>query len=467
MVAVSGNTAIVGSRFMNVGGKSGAGVVYVYVRSGSKWTKQAELTAPDGIANDQFGAAVALSGNTALVQAIYRSVNGQSYAGTVYVFVRSGRTWKRQAEFEDPSPAANEDFGASLALSGNTAAVGLPYKSVNGNTDAGAVYLYQRSGTTWSAPVELTAADGATSDLFGADGLALSGHTLLVGAIGRTVAGHTFCGAVYVFTGSGLAWTQSTRIDDPNAVTGDSFGIATAVSGGTVLIGAPSQTVGGLAGAGAAYVFEGTGASWTKVAELDDPNAATGDQFGHAVALSGATAVVGAPGRKVGLSGGVGVAYDYSGAGPVWKAQGQLPHPDAFAGDEFGSSLSFSADTVFVGAPSKWVAAAEMRAGVAYAVLAYPHVRITLKASAPSIKLGKSVVVRGAVDPPVPGIGTVSISRRVNGKLSPLKKGAVSASGVFAVSVKPASAGTWTLVATYRVGASTFKSKAVTVTVKA
>jgi hypothetical protein len=138
--------------------------------------KRTKLTASDGATDDQFGHSVAVSDSTAVVGA-----HGHNSAtGAAYVFVRSGTTWSQQAELTASDATAGDDFGWSVAVSGSTAVVGAQYR----NAETGAAYVFVRSGATWSQQAQLTASDGATNAYFGFS-VAVSGSTAVVGAYGH------------------------------------------------------------------------------------------------------------------------------------------------------------------------------------------------------------------------------------------------------------------------------------------
>ena len=164
-VAISCSTVVVGAWGKN----EGAGALYVFVRSGTAWSQQAELTADDGGTDNSFGRSVAISGSTV--------VAGASAKDAAYVFARSGGAWSQQAELTAADGSAGDVFGSGVAISGSTAVVGASGK----NTDAGAAYAFVRSGTAWSQQAELTADDGAEFDQFG-ESVAVSGSTAAVGA---------------------------------------------------------------------------------------------------------------------------------------------------------------------------------------------------------------------------------------------------------------------------------------------
>ena len=271
-VALVGDTALVGAPLA-----ARAGAVYVFTRDGSRWTQEARLIARDGAAGDWFGRAVALRDDIALVGAWYK----QHHAGAAYVFVRHGSGWSQQAKLTARDGVAEDYFGTSVALSGNTALVGAVGK-YDGN---GAAYAFVRNGACWTQQALLTAGDGKLNDAFGT-AVALSGETVLVGA--GSANGNR--GAAYVFVRAGSHWSQQARLTANDGVAFDWFGWTVALSDDTALIGAwyrHNRT-------GAAYIFMRRKGSWAQQAELTAGNAATDDCFGSSVALSRGTSLVSA-----------------------------------------------------------------------------------------------------------------------------------------------------------------------------
>ena len=227
------------------------------------FVQQAELTASDGAAGDQFGFSIALSGdgNTAVVGAFGHTVNGNVYPGAAYVFTNSGGNWSQQAELSASDGAAGDWFGDSVALSGdgNTAVLGASGHAVNGNQIQGAAYVFTNSAGSWSQQAELTASDGVYDDEFGISvALSSDGNTALVGALFHTVNGNTnYQGAAYVFANSAGSWSQQQELTASDGAGGDLFGNSVTLSsdGNTALAGAPYHTVNGNANQGAAYTF--------------------------------------------------------------------------------------------------------------------------------------------------------------------------------------------------------------------
>jgi hypothetical protein len=349
-VALSGNTAIVGAYGDDVGANNGQGSTYVFTRSGATWTQQAQLNAAGGATNDQFGVSVTLSGDTAIIGAYLDDVGANNNQGSAYVFTRSGSTWTQQAQLNATGGAADDRFGYSVALSGETAVVGANADDVGANTNQGSAYIFVRSGTIWTQQAQLTAASGAASDQFGIS-VALSGDTAIVGAYVDDVGANTDQGSANVFTRSGSTWTQQAQLTATGGAPSDWFGISVAISGDTAVVGAYFDDVGANADQGSAWVFSRVGSTWIgpdfQALGSDGTDL---DQFGYTVALSGNTAIVGAPFDDVVANGNQGSAYVFTRAGTTWTQQAQLFATGGASADVFGWSVAISGDTVLVGA---------------------------------------------------------------------------------------------------------------------
>lgn len=299
--------------------------------------QQAYLKASNTAANDFFGYSVAVSGDTAVVGACYedsnatgvngnQSDNSLSQSGAAYVFVREGTNWSQQAYLKASNTGSGDRFGASVAVSGDTIVVGAYYEDsnaagVNGDesnnsaTDSGAAYVFVRSGTTWSQQAYLKASNTGAEDYFGQT-VAVSGDTVVVGAEYEA--------------------SVATGINGDGA-NNDGFAC------------------------GAAYVFVRSGTSWSQQAYLKASNTGLGDFFGHSVAVSGDTVVVGAYGEAsaaVGVNGNQsdnsasasGAAYVFMRSGTVWSQQAYLKASNTGANDLFGTSAGASGGTIVVGA---------------------------------------------------------------------------------------------------------------------
>ena len=217
-------------------------------------------------------------------------------AGALYPVRVDPLVWVQVAELTAGDGAEDDDSSQSVAIDGDTAIVGLPGENIGANPSQGAAYIFVRRGTTWIQQAELTASDGEQTDVFGYS-VAVSGNTALVGALYHTVGADPGEGAAYVFVRDGTTWTQQAELtaSDGAELGQCGFGSTVALSGGTALVGAPGRGCYPDAPArGAAYVFVQSGASWTQQAEFTASESAPGDGFAAAVAVSGDTAIVGA-----------------------------------------------------------------------------------------------------------------------------------------------------------------------------
>ncbi len=343
-VAISGDTALVGQSGDLLGASFvGSGAGYVFVRSGTTWSQQAKLVTSTHATGDSCGRSVALEGDTAVVGCV-RQTGTVTRQGVVYVFVRSGTSWTQQARLTASDPAADDNFGVSVAISGETLLVGAHGHNDHG-ADSGSAYVFVRSGTSWTQQAKIDAADAAAGDLFGVS-VDLSGDTALVGA--QTADPHgTDSGAAYVFVRSGSLWPQQAKLTAPDGAAGDRFGISVRLSGNTALVGSFGDDIGSVTDAGSAYVFVQSGTSWTQQAKLTANDGTASDGFGRSVVVSGDTAVVGAEADN----GNKGSAYVFVRSGSSWIQQTKLQAADGVANAHFGRSLALESNTVMIGAP--------------------------------------------------------------------------------------------------------------------
>lgn len=333
-VALDGDTALVGALNHGVGEHAEQGAAYVFARSGGRWAQIAELSAGDGAREDHFGAAVALRGETALVGAPDHDLS----RGAVYVFVKSGATWTQAAKLGAGDAENMALFGAAVAFDGDTALIGAPGHAIGSEYERGAAYVFAGSGASWTQQDKLLAADGAGRENLGA-AVALDGDTALVGAPRHPVGENKDQGAAYVFSRSGGSWTEVALLAAGSGGPSDFFGASVALSGGTALVGARGHAQ------GAAYLFTGV-TGWAAGAEITAPDGAYSDQFGAAVALSGGIAVIGAPGLNLNQ----GAAYVFAHSGGEWAQAAEITASDGDIGDGLGSSVAVTGGTALVGA---------------------------------------------------------------------------------------------------------------------
>jgi hypothetical protein len=339
-VAISGDTAVIGASYdAHAGSESGA--AYVFQWDGVSWIQQAKLVASDAAADDWFGVDVSIDGDTIIVGALRDDNNGTENAGSAYVFQRNGTAWTQQAKLTTSDTPASRQFGKAVSISGDTVIVGAWQDGAQGSY-AGAAYVFQRSGVVWTQQAKLTASDAASSDFFGFD-VAISGDTAVVGAI-YDDDGASGAGSAYVFQREGVNWPEQQKLTASDI--GDSFGNAVALDGDTILIGSYTKDVGGASTAGAAYVFEKSAATWIEQQKLTASDADTSDQFGWSVAINGDVVLVGA--ITIGKSG---FGYTFSRTGATWTQQQKLVASDAATDDGFGDAVAIDKDMIVIGAP--------------------------------------------------------------------------------------------------------------------
>jgi hypothetical protein len=348
-VAVSGATVVVGARGDDIGGNGEQGSAYVFEIHRGSWVETQKLTASDGAAGDQFGASVAVSGATIVVGAVADDIGGNGDQGSAYVFERHRGSWVETQKLTASDGATEDFFGVSVAVSGATIVVGAFLDDIGGNGDQGSAYVFERQGGSWGETQKLTASDGAVDNLFG-NSVAVSGATIVVGAHRDDIGGNVYQGSAYVFARRGGSWVETQKLTASDGAAGDLFGLSVAVSGATIVVGAPGDNIGGNVYQGSAYVFVRRGGSWVESQKLTASDGAAGDLFGASVAVSGATIVVGAPGDDIGGNGDQGSAYVFERQGGSWVETQKLTASDGAAGDEFGASVAASGATIVVGA---------------------------------------------------------------------------------------------------------------------
>jgi esterase/lipase superfamily enzyme len=345
-VAISGSTAIVGAVYDDDAG-SWSGSAYLYNFSDPCNITEIKITASDAAADDRFGRSVAISGNTAIVGARLDDDacpgDPGCNSGSAYLYYLSDPCNITEIKITASDAAAGDQFGWSVAISGTTALVGASLND-DASENSGSAYLYDFSDPCNITEIKLTASDAALGDQFGYS-VAISGTTAIVGAYKDDDAGGD-SGSAYLYDFSDPNNIIETKLTASDAATGDFFGNSVAISGSTALVGAYRDDDAG-GDSGSAYLFDV--ATGSQIAKLTASDAATGDFFGASVAISGSTALVGATGNDdVGSSSGSAYLYEFTDPNNIIETK--LTASDAEAWDEFGDSVAFSGATAIVGA---------------------------------------------------------------------------------------------------------------------
>ena len=353
-VAHDGDTLVVGSR--EIGGGNGA--ADVFVRVDNVWVHQQRLTAPDPAGGDEFGASVAVDDDTVVVGApgrdaeVLPGIFGDG-VGAAFVFTRSGTTWSHSQTLVPVDRGTTDSAGQTVAIEGGTLLVGVPNTRFDGDGESvgasgGAVDVYVRdggTGGTWSRQqrVQPTSVESFSGFRVGTS-VALDGEALVTGALFDSTDESGRAGGAFVFVRTEGVWSeQGHLLAGDESAEFDRLGSSCAISGDTVLLGAPAAD----GDAGAAYVFVRDGGTWSKVARLTRPGAADGERFGESVALRGDAAYVGA----IHVTSSTGEIVPFTRTDGSWTPSDALDAPVAF-GSGLGASLAFGGGTLVAGAPT-------------------------------------------------------------------------------------------------------------------
>ncbi len=358
-----------------------------------------ESATSNASAGDFFGSSISISGDTLAVGA---SSSGEGSTGEVYVFTRSGGDWVQQALLKASTPGANDLFGSSVSISGDTLAVGALLEDSSGTginsgldgdnltVNSGAVYVFTRNAGEWSLQAYIKASNTDAGDQFGSS-VSISGDTLAVGAIGEDSSGTGInsslggnnlamsSGAVYVFTRNAREWSQQAYIKASNTDVSDNFGSSVSISGDTLAIGAPLEDSSAISvsidgtgetdnfteNSGAVYIFHRSDTDWFQEAYIKPFNTDADDIFGLDVSMSNdylAVSAVGEDSNGSGINGGSqldnsnassGAVYVFSRKIPTWVQKAYIKAFNSDAGDVFGSSISLNGENLAVSAVSE------------------------------------------------------------------------------------------------------------------
>jgi hypothetical protein len=338
-VGIYGDIAAVGAAFDN----GNRGSVYVYQRNGSAWPYQATLVPSEAIVGDQVGAYTEVYGNQVFAGSPAHGTAMGPYPGAVFVFQQNGSTWTETQMLQANPPVGGGRFGARYAVDGTT----LIISGTNTSSQAIAYIFTNTGGGHWTQTGTLQPAEGGD---FGTH-VSISGNVAVIGAAGGLNGASAATGVAYVFTRSGGVWTETTRLTGVTSVAGDQFGTSVSVSGDTIVVGAPHESVSGST-KGVAHVYKYSSGSWNEVTQLFAADGMSGNTFGKDVRVCGQRVFVGSSNLSQGSNSAEGAVYQWNNVGGVWTPQGEftLPAPGS-SNAYFGDHLGVSASGLIVGAP--------------------------------------------------------------------------------------------------------------------
>lgn len=335
MCAASGDVLVIGARADSPNGIYLAGAAYVFVRSGTDWTEHQKLVASDAAPGDLLGMNVKVLGDAIFVWSPF-----DEPGGSVYVFTRSGDVWTEHQKLTgDPS----HGFGSCIADDG-------PDRLLIGAAAGEAVYDFRLVGEQWTEHGRLASSDGAPGDQFG-DWVATDGDTLMVAAMSADHSTLTDAGAVYVFERTGDSWAEAQKLTASDAASGDTFGNFVEIDGDTAVVGAINDDHSGFTGAGALYVFNRIGGVWTETQKLVAHDPGTDRGFGFSPWLDGDRLTVGASTLWWHSTPDAGALYVFTRQADTWIERQEFTPADGEIGDAFGSGMCASGGFIFTGAP--------------------------------------------------------------------------------------------------------------------
>lgn len=337
-----GNMALCGSPMSDLSGKVDAGAAY-YFDYGTSWGQRTKITAADSAAGDNFGSALAMSGDGAMAAIVAHNAIGG--LGAVYIFTRSGSVWTQAQKITVPGCIKL----ATVDMSGDGTVVVIG-DNIYGGTGNGKAYVFVKFGSTWEKTADLVPSDSSSGDGFGLavaiTRAATSGqYHIVVGAPEKS----SKTGAAYVFVGSGSSWTQQAKLTPSGGQIGGQFGFSVALTNtrDRIVIGAPDATVSGYSKAGAIYPYaiHSDGVTWnagTRLVQSAYWGLEAGSAFGRSVAVaSNATILAGQPGYSDGgVTVDIGRAYVLEVSGNTWIFSATIESSSLNEGDAFGISVA-------------------------------------------------------------------------------------------------------------------------------
>jgi hypothetical protein len=349
-VAISGNYAFVGAPSDDVGSNADQGSVSIYQHNGVSWILLQKITDATGSAGDRFGTQVSISGNYAIVGSPLDDDGANVDEGSVSIYQISGASWVLMQKLTDATGVAGDQFGSSVSISGNNVIIGSPYFDVVGSPDLGAINFFQLSSGTWVYMVKGIDGLGQANDNFGSS-VSISGNYAIVGSPFRNEGASLDQGSGFIFQLNAGAWTQIQRITAGSA--GDNFGTSVCISGNYIIVGVPNDDVGANADQGSVLIYELNGSSWIVSQGITLPTGTASNNFGFSVSVSGNYLIVGSPNEGIPTIPEQGAAIIYQKIGPRWNKLQYFKDPSGAALDFMGSSVNIDGITkrFLVGAP--------------------------------------------------------------------------------------------------------------------
>jgi hypothetical protein len=352
--AISGINAIIGSH-VDDAPLINSGSVSFFQFDGTNWIMKQKLVDATAGVNDWFGWSVSISGNYAIVGAPYDDVGPNPDQGSVSIYQYNGTNWVLMQKITDATGAGLDLFGWCVSINGNMAIVGAPGDDISTNADQGSVSIYQFNGTNWILMQKLTDSPGGGSDQFGYS-VSISGMNVAIGSPYYDAAGvDRGCVVTYRLVGGSL-WQFVTRLTDDEGIDNDLFGFGVAVSPGYLFIGAPDADVGANIHQGNASIYQFkilTSPTWVFLQKLTETNNSSTGYFGRAICHSGNYLIIGSNHDDPNGNSEQGSATIFERVGHAWKKLQYIKDPAGAVNDVFGTGVGIDESTkrFVIGAP--------------------------------------------------------------------------------------------------------------------
>jgi hypothetical protein len=333
-----------------------------FVYSSTEQNPPQFINAGAGAAGDEFGCAVAMDDDYAIVGAQNKRIaylgNVFKQQGAAYIYYRNNGVWEQQDAIYASDGEDGDFFGASVSISGDYAVIGAWGDDIGAEANRGSIYIFVRSGTTWIQLAKFISPDGLANDFFGFS-VGISDSTIIAGAYGDNIGANINQGSAYIFELNGAGWNYRSKLTASDGGFDDSFGASVGISGAYIIIGAYLDDVGANMDQGSVYSFyEFTNpGGWTSGQafhqKLTAFDGAAEDYYGVSVSVSSFGLAIGASGDDIGTNASQGSAYTYFklpvGAA-LWGSAAKIIAPNGAANDNFGISVSKTTSYAVVGA---------------------------------------------------------------------------------------------------------------------
>ena len=343
-VAIDSIFAAVGASDDDNENGTDAGAVYMFMRSGNTWTQTQKLVAPDGGAEEYFGYSVDIDGDYMVIAACWDDEFGEK-SGSAYIYKRTGSTWAMQQKITASDAGEDNRFGIKAAISGKYVIVGAFFDNDFG-TRSGSAYIFERTGTEWIQREILLASDGAENDWFGVF-VSIDRDFAVVGSRYDDNENGNDAGAVYIFERSGDDWIEQKKIIASDGAAGDLFHVS-ALQGNYLVVGAYQDDDMG-DNSGSIYIYEYNGLNWIQQSKIVASDGHSDAYFGDGLDIDANRIIAGAY-RSDDHAGNSGSIYVIEHNGTSWEETEKIISSDGSSGDFFGLPVEIDQGYVIVGA---------------------------------------------------------------------------------------------------------------------